>query len=498
MTLSVVIAATVLLGAAGAWRWKAAGALRLGLAAPALFCSLFLVACSVAFSHSDSWSFIRLAPSIAMVHGNALYHPEGQGALLGWSYGPVMPLLNLPFAAFADPSTAVTASALLNAAMLLLPLLFAVWSVLPADPAGRVTGVVITAALHALLMHCVPSMYWFRRIQVDAFAMGFWLLGIVVLLAPGLSARRLWSAAALFVASAFSKHNETVLSVIPVALVWLKHGRLAALRMTLALGVLALAGLVLCVLTWGWDAVFLNLWLVPVRHPWAETGIEGLTIAAELFMDAARGAVMVFLAIAAADVRVGPRGPADRAWLIPAAAAVLIFPASLAGRIKVGGDDNSFHSVYFLAAAAGMILARWTAEPRPAALRKAVPVVTVLVAALGTAAYPRGPQPLDVQFGDSLLQREYRFAKEHPGEVWFGADPLVTLYTDGRAYHQGYGVFDRTLPNLPPTPRQLEAHLPARMRWVSSPPPPFWTPGGLEPIAAPKGLGGTLWYEVRR
>jgi len=505
MTLAVVIAATLFLAGAAGWRWRSAGWLPLGLALPALFCTMLLVAYSIAFAQSDSWSFIRLAPSIAQSRGTPLYHPDGQGPLLGWSYGPVMPLVNLPLGLLSDPSAALIGSALINAVLLLLPLLLAIGSALPPDPKSRVTGILILAALHAILMHVVPSLYWLRRIQVDAFAMGLWLLGIVLLLRADsgrpVSPRRLWAAAVCVVASAFSKHNELVLAAIPCVYLWIRDGRLSALRMALALAVLGFGGVLLCVLAWGWEAVFLNLWLVPARHPWSESGAAGLWSALEFFLDGSRGFLGLFAALAVADFWLGPRGKnlrdliADRPWLLPAAAALLIFPVSLVGRNKVGGDDNSFHSVYFMAAAIGMIAARWTTDAKPAALGMSIPIVAVLVAVTGTAFYRQGPQSLDAQFAGSLLRREYRFSREHPGEVWFGADPLVTLYSDGKVYHQGYGVFDRTLPNFPPTPRHLREHLPARLRWVSTPPPPFWRPEGLVPIRAPEGLGDQLWFE---
>src|SRR5689334_14760373 len=117
MTLAVVIAATVLLAAAAGWRWRSAGIPSLGPLLPALFCTLLLVAYSVAFAQSDGWSFIRLAPAIAQSRGTPLYTPDGQGPLLGWSYGPVMPLVNLPLGVFSDPSAALIGSALINAAM---------------------------------------------------------------------------------------------------------------------------------------------------------------------------------------------------------------------------------------------------------------------------------------------------------------------------------------------------------------------------------------------
>lgn len=512
MTLSVVLAATALLAAVGAWRWRPVGAdargeqvLRLGLALPALFCTLLLAAASIAFAQSDAWSFIRLAPAIAQSRGTPLYHPDGRGPLLGWSYGPMLPLVNLPLGLLTDPSLALGASSLIGLALLLLPLLLSIWRVLPSDRGSRVTGVLILAAVQAVLMHCDSSLYWLRRVQVDSFAMGLWQLGAVVLLgaAPGqpVTGRLRWTSAALFAASVFSKHNEVVLAAIPIVYLWIRDGRSSALRMMLSLAVVGFAGFLLCVLCWGWEAVFLNLWLVPARHPWSAPAGLGLTLAAERFFDVARTGVVAFLGMAACDCWLGVRRATlrewlvERPWVLPAAAALLIFPVSLVGRIKVGGDDNSFHSVYFMAVAAGMIAARWTTVDRPAALRKLLPALACIGAVAGTALYDFGPRPLDAQFSDSLLRREYAFSKQHPAEVWFGSNPLVTIYTDGKVYHQGYGVYDRTLPNLPPTPRHLREHLPAAMRWVCSPPPPWWKPEGLVPIRAPAGLEGEGWFE---
>jgi len=512
MVLSVVLVATILLALLGAWHWRPVGSvgrreqwLRLGLALPSLFCMLLLAAGSVAFAQSDPWSFIRLAPAIAQSRGTPLYHPEGRGPLLGWSYGPVMPLINLPLGVLSDPSVALAASSLISLTVLLLPVLLSIWRAMPADPGSRVLGILIMAAVQAILMHGEASLYWLRKVQVDSFAMGLWQLGVVVLLGavPGqpVGWRIRWTSAAFFAASAFSKHNEAVLSAIPILYLAIRDGGRSALRMTFSVAVLGFAGFLLSLLCWGWEALFLNLWLVPVRHPWAAPGALGLTLAAEWFFDVAGTGVVVFLGMAMGDHWLGPRRKslrewlADRPWVLPAAAALLILPVSLVGRIKVGGDINSFHSVYFMAVAAGMMVARWTTLERPAALRAVVPALACMTAVWGTAHYGFGPVPLDAQFSDSLLRREYRFSKAHPGEVWFGSNPLVPIYTDGKVYHQGYGVYDRTLPNLPPTPRHLREHLPAGMRWVSSPPPPWWKPEGLVPIRAPAGLEEESWYE---
>src|SRR6185295_5910080 len=316
MVLSVVVAATILIAAAAAWGcrgawkdWSRGDRVRAVLAVAALFGLLFTSAYAIARTQSDFWSFIRLMPSVALTRGYALYYPDGEGPLLGWSYGPVAPLLQLPVAALPHPAAALTGAALLNTAMLLLPLLFAIWRAMPPGAAHRISGVLILAALHAILLHLVPSQYWLRGVQVDAFAMGLWLLGIVVLLgADPAGRRRVWVAALLFIASMFSKHNEVLLAPIPVLFVWAREGRAAALRLALAMAVLGAAALLLSIAAWGWSAVHLNLWRVPAGHPWSKPGLVGLAEAARRFFDLANLLLAGVAALAVLDLRLEPRG----------------------------------------------------------------------------------------------------------------------------------------------------------------------------------------------
>src|SRR6185295_19413253 len=170
---------------------------------------------------------------------------------------------------------------------------------------------------------------------------------------------------------------------------------------------------------------------------------------------------------------------------------------SLLGRLKVGGDDNSFHSIYFLAAAVGMLAQRRMSADEIPVIRRALAVVAVGALVWVTVQEVRVSPPLDAQYRDSRLGKEYQFCREHPGEVWFSSNPLVTLYTDRKLYHQGYGVYDRFLAQAPPDAAQLKEYLPAKLRWVSTPGTPFWIPDSLTPIPPPPGLRGEHWLEVK-
>lgn len=509
MVLSVVVAGTLLTAVAAAWgcrrawpEWSRGDRVRAVLAIPALFCLLLTVACAVARTQSDEWSFIRLMPSVALTRGYALYYPDGEGPLLGWLYGPVVALLHLPFALLPDPSAALTGAALLNTVLLLLPLYLAIARSMPAGAAHRVSALLILAALHAILIHLAPGQYWLRGIQADGPAMGFWLLGIVALLgAEKTGPRRLWIAALLFTASMFSKHNEVALAPIPLVFVWGREGRAAALRLALAMAALGAAALLLCIAAWGWNAVSLNMWRVPAGHPWSKPGIAGLADAAMHVYYLANLLVAGVATLAVLDLRLDPRGRVRdmllaRPWILPAAASLVIFPVSLIGYNKVGGDHNSLHGVYFLLAAGGMIAGRWMAADHPAGIRTALSAVVMLATLSGTILEDRGPAPLDEQFRNSRIVRDFRFSRAHPEEVWFGSNPLVTLYTDRKVYHGGYAVFDRKLAKIPPAAAHLKAFMPAKLRWVQSPGPPFWMPEGLRPIPAPTDEEAWPWYEV--
>jgi len=473
-------------------------------AVPALFLLSYRAAESVISMLSDTWTFIRVMPGVALSRGYRLYYPEGQGPLLGWSYGPFMPavhgLLGL-LRLLPTPAAAVVVAGVLNEVVLLGPLLLLIWRSLPGPGAA-----VLLSALHGLMLFDAPTSFWLNGVQVDTFAIGFLVLGFWTLLgaepAAPISRARLAVAAALIICGIFSKQNEIFAAVALIAYVWLRDGRRGALTFTLGLCAAGAVGVLLSLAAFGWDALFLNMWLVQVRCPRLMAGWSVIGTCALEFAWQGAGLLLAIAALAVAGRRRGGPAATRREWLLAnpwiflVLAALLIFPISVLARAKVGGAVNSNHGVYHLFAALAMLAAGFARGEAPVA-RVGVPFAALGVVAVVALAYPWDARSLDERLGDNRLAVETRFSKAHPEEVWFSANPLVTLYTDGKLYHHGYGVYDRILPNLRPTPRHLQEHLPARLRWVGTVGAPFWMPDGLTPIPPPEGVKELLWFERR-
>lgn len=477
-----------------------------GLALPALFLLFFRLADAVVSMLSDFWCFIRIMPAVALYNGYPLYYPDGQGPVLGWIYGPVMPCVQMPLGALPTPTAVVIAGGILNEIVLFVPLFLLICRALRPSPSKAAVAVLILCSVHSLMLHCAPSLFWMRGIQSDTFAIGVAALGFWVLLGAEashpVSLRRITLASALFAAAVFSKQNELFVLAVPVAAMAIRDGRRAALTMTL---MLALAGALGFCLLWifvGWEAMFLNLWLVPSRHPRLEPGFSIIGLYTLEFLAQCSGFLSMFVVLALLWRRLAPV-PAgrrewilERPWILPAAAAVLMFPISVAGIIKVGGADNSNHTFYYLAAAVSM-MAAGLPNLEPGWIRSGVPGTALALMVAAQVVTPVDLRSFEERRRDSLLEREYQFALKHPGEVWYSANPLATLYSDHRLYHQGYGVYDRMLANLPPTPRHLRDQLPPRMRWVNGPGYVFWMPSDLTAIRNPEGTAQLNWYEVR-
>src|SRR6185436_11000582 len=132
------------------------------------------------------------------------------------------------------------------------------------------------------------------------------------------------------------------------------------------------AGLLALVAFCGWDAVFLNLWLVPTGHPMSKPGIRGIAEGGADFLEQLSPAIAVALSLILVLWKIGPRHDTWRSWLLaspwilPAAGAVILFPISVMGGIKIGGGVNSNHSLYYLVASIALLAARLSNVERPA------------------------------------------------------------------------------------------------------------------------------------
>ena len=473
----VADALAVAAGAALAWRWRRtarawgwvehSGIVVLALG---LFVFARVAGRVVVGALALDWNGARLAPTVGLAHGYRLYYPASEGPVLDTIYGPVAALAYLPVALFRSPTPTILAGAALNLAFVTLPLLAFALAAAGRDAAGEPRAIAAWLGVCVLMTWLPGPYYWLSMTHADGPALALGLLACLVLL-PGPGPRspgtvRLGAAALLATLAAWAKQTSAPVGLALVAFVAWAYGRRAAGRYAIALGIATLATAAVFLWLFGPEPMWFNLVTVPGRQPWYFPGGEGLLHVLGWMLRAARPALVV-LAVGVAARLVRGAGPwtTAAAPLLPALALV---PTGLLAANKFGGNENSFHSVYFLfAAALALLVADGSARPtRARASGLAVYAVTlagVLVAWRGGYAKLRGPAPAVFP---NPHQQAYEFARAHPDEAYFPGHPLSTLLADGKLYHFAYGVIDRTLGGSPPSPAHFRANLPSHLEYV--------------------------------
>jgi hypothetical protein len=411
---------------------------------------------------AHDYSAARLAQSTGLVQGHGLYHGATSGPALSTIYGPVSVLLYVPAALLDDITASMFAASVTNILCFLLPLF-----VLFLCGRGRESRTFAVAffALTAAGMLAFESMrQMLGSIHVDGPAVGLGILSCALLIgtteAPGFG--RLLAAALLAGLSAWTKQVDAPLALGQLAWLGLAHGRGTAGRYLVALLLAAGATTAAIVLVFGLEAMFFNLLTVPGGHAFQPLG----PVAREAFlMSLAPLAVLAWVAGTSRE----PGRALRSEWALLLFAFVALAPTSFLARAKQGGFLNSYHSQYFLVAAAGLALATSVARGGTPARRLAC--VAAGVAALVFLPYGRVASKLE-NFRAAETNRQetaLALARAHPGEVFFPWNPLVTLFSDRELYHFEWGVRDRDLAGHRMTDEHVRAHVPANLRYLLYP-----------------------------
>ncbi|HET7536463.1 MAG TPA: hypothetical protein VFJ90_08420, partial [Candidatus Didemnitutus sp.] len=356
-------------GAGGSWyslrrrdagRWERAAAVAL----PVLLVALVYVYRETALLNTRwPWSACRLAAVFGWVHGYPLYSPIDHGPINGWLYGPVAAIAWLPATLAASPQSALMVAALINLGFLLIPLHCVARQSMPQSRLGA--GLLFVAGA-AALPQLYPTWYMASALNVDAIAVGLGTGSCLLLLRRDTGNSRLVLAALLGVLAVWTKQVEAPLVVAQCGWLWFCRDRRAALTFVLAYGgfMAAIAGAVFSLLSVR-DVIF-NLWTVPSHHAF----IGGWRAAWGELADLSKYGLplwapcLVALVIAARGKKneCNEPAPAEGTALLFLAALVLL-PTGIMATIKMGGDRNSLHSVYYLLAAAlGALGGRWLPE----------------------------------------------------------------------------------------------------------------------------------------
>lgn len=409
-----------------------------GGVAGVLLVFLWSVVCTVP---ALPWNAARLAPSFALARGLPIYALRDEGAHLGWFYGPGFPLWNLPLGFMENPTWALMAFAVWNAATWLLPLYFVVRVVL----GGRPSVAVRATLCGAVLLWANPvtaGVFYF--VHVDGLCVASVLLAAVALHA---AAVRGWKPglplAAVAVALAIATKQLAVV-FLPATFVWLWREGHARLIRAWLFWLVVVGGATAVVLFAGFGAeqlLFNGGWVpgrTPMRGGWAllVTQVVDVVVSGWLWWLAAglgwwwarrtgRGRTLL-TAEAGALVRL-------LLW-----AALWQAPLGLLASLKEGGGLNSVHAIpYVLVAGVVVIGAAIAAHDRSdEAKRSAWPVRGLAaVMVVGLAAAARSDVVRNAEWTPyRSLDRWLEQAKSSPGKIYFPWNPLITIISDRKVY----------------------------------------------------------------
>lgn len=422
------------------------------------------------------WDGARLALSAALARGIDIYTPAGEGPILGNIYGPISALFYLPAVLGRSATASLLIAGVMTVAIVLGPLFWINLKGNWEDPRRRLPALMGFAFCAASVLAIVATESISTRIRVDAVAVGLGLLSCIVLIhnreQPGWP--RLALASAIASLAVWSKQIEAPLLVAHGLYLWLAFGRKMLWRFLSAAFCTGSVISVTLILTFGSDMLF-NMFVVPFHQP-SIAGISGLLWAS---LDLLRKSALLLLLVAWTQMcrprrRDLGRPPLqqwmrENPWTLPFLVALCMVPTSVVGRNIVGGADNSYHTIYYLIAAASLCMlgSAFKAEREPE--RKVPdPLLFALLAAL--ACQPLGGlkyfQHLS-RIPSNPQEQAYDFMRAHPQQAYFPWYPLAGLLAEGRLYHFDDGVIRRWVAGYPPSLSHFRAHVPADLRFVA-------------------------------
>jgi len=396
---------------------------------------------------SHDWNAMRLAPSFMLRAGLSPYPGPTAGPVTTWIYGPVPILLQLPATLARGIVGALLTAGLINLAIALVPLWFAVKTYLSpaaARSAWLWAGLLATAAWPATQL---------IFIQADNGAVAFGLLAGVALLSAGpRDTRRLWLGALALALTLWSKQTEIGPLLAALAYLLIRHGPRAAFDQAVrCVAVGALLGVLLLPLC-GAEGLLYNMFVLPRGFPWTDLVAKAVhPIYRNYFL--AQCVLPTVIVIVAAR-RIFRR---DSPFLLPGLMFIFSLPFNLAGFATIGGNINSLHGgLYLLPAVAAALVAR------PGPRSRGLPLVAVLVWSGLLLLQCAAQRPLSFAPDVTALRQAESLARQLPCEIYFPWNPLLTYYADGRIDHAEDGLLTRRVAGRPVPAAVLRQYLPPR------------------------------------
>jgi hypothetical protein len=394
----------------------------------------------------NAWNDVRLAPTIALSRGLPVYPTAHQGVISTWTYGPLPLLFFWPASWSSTAAGAMEIAAMLNFLVVVVPMAIVCWRW------PSVVGRGTTWARTAAFLFCLAL--WPQRSfdyhQSDNLAMACALLGNLVLIRSTRTAHY-WIAAALAVASVGCKQIAIGVPLAQLAWLAIVQGPRSAMHHAWRMIAVGLVLALLVVPVFGAVGLWFVLVQMPARFPWGQgIGAWLVELAAQLGWQ---------LGLPALVMAWFWRSFGRPALLLPAIAWASALPIGITALLKQGGDLNSLHCALLWLPPVATVAACSLASHDSARLSWVASAVVVLLAVNRTTSQSRlalRPQ-LDAYRTAETIARAY------PNQVWFPWNPLVSLYGDGRYYHDEDGLHVRFACRYPITAQLFRAHLPPKI-----------------------------------
>ncbi len=401
------------------------------------------------------WPDVRLAPTFAIWKLGELYARPADGGILCTLYPPLAYLFYLPATLFSSPAGAVIAASSLS---ILGCLGVVAWASFGGQ-GGSLRGLVfLFLAWH---LYTAQSLEGAWTNHADAPAYVFGVAACLLALRGGPVGCALAASAAVW-----SKQTAVPLFAALAAFYWVRHKRSEFWKFATTSLVVNLALAAGFAAWFGADRLWFGMFEMASRQPLNWKNALELHDIVVTSLDLAVIVALLLLLAAAGKKSIVDLAPPS-AWLFIGAAAALA-PLAVLGRVKVGGETNSYGMPHLWLMIGLTLALLHTAQRSPQflpAIRLSLAAVVLMQMINSAPDLIRLPARL-AGLEDSPEQRAYQFAKAHPGEVYFPWRPLASLMATGELHHAAYCVFDWEVANLEITDSRFRADLPANLRYV--------------------------------
>ena len=460
---------------------------------------LILAAVSLlALSYYDAWHAPwfeqRVIPTIALAHGQSIYHMPTSGPLIGCTYAPLSYLAFLPLAAFQNLWMIFAAGSLMATCFLLLPLYLTLQRLVRKNGLSRTDGRLLLLLGFVAIVFLQPLNYVASLVSADSPAICFMALSLLTLYWN--QERPRWTTAALsslaLAASIGCKQNMLFAAAVIVAAVFYFFSRRFAWRylaLTIFWGALLLG--ITAAIYGDLRVVYFNNVTIP-SHILIKRG--------NLFFGAYQlyeysAALLVFLAGMGLLRALSSAGAAEfqaqpRFTLTFFAVAAAMAPVSIRTYAMLGGDVTSFaHAIYFLLLGAVLtvaekLIAAAESEGRTARVIELWMIISMLLMLASGTPMRFGWQKTGIKYRTPTSVEAYKYDRQNPGEVYFPSNSVATYLAEGKFYETDWGVLNLAVAGQSPKREDVFRYLPSEAKYLAVP-KDFLPPYYLFPLITP-------------